>query len=530
MAHALREHDWAKGPLGPIHSWPPELLSAVNLLLSSKLMSCLIWGPQRILLYNDAYRPLLGTKHPAFGEPFLEVWQEIRQQADAIISGPFQTGDANLFEQVPFQILLDGVFAERICTLTNTPIWSTTAEAPQVAGLYQTVIDHTDGILAERRWRESERRLEESYAELQAIYDGGAVAGALIDPRTFHYLRVNKKLAEMLGQPAENIVGTSVFDLAANVRGLRDQLEQVAAGHSLLGVTEEGTLVGDGGDHRVWHSNYVPIRSATGEIIGISAASMEITSQKKAEAALIQNEKLAAVGRLAASIAHEINNPLESVTNLLYLARRSDDLAIIDDYLETAERELRRVSAIAIQTLRFYKQSSKAELIHCEDLFKSVLVIHQGRLQNANIQVEKRKRATRPVRCFDGEIRQVLNNLVSNAIDAMSPAGGRLHVRSREATRWKTGERGLVLTVADNGTGMAPEVRRKIFEAFYTTKGIGGTGLGLWVSQEIVDRHAGTLHVRSSQTTGASGTVFSLFLPFEAVDQTPRPVRAPAFL
>ena len=235
--------------------------------------------------------------------------------------------------------------------------------------------------------------------------------------------------------------------------------------------------------------------------------------QARTEKALLQTEKLAAVGRLAASIAHEINNPLESVTNLLYLASSSESLPEIREYLEIADSELRRVSAITNQTLRFYRQSTDAREVTCDDLFESVLTIHHGRLKNAHVSVEKRKRAKRAIRCFDGEIRQVLNNLVSNAIDAMYPRGGRLLIRSRDGRDWKTDRNGIFLTVADTGTGIAPQALLRLFEAFYTTKGIGGTGLGLWVSEEIVTRHGGRLRVRSSQRHGCRGSVFTVFLP-----------------
>jgi signal transduction histidine kinase len=123
------------------------------------------------------------------------------------------------------------------------------------------------------------------------------------------------------------------------------------------------------------------------------------------------------------------------------------------------------------------------------------------------------------VRCFDGEIRQVLSNLVSNAIDAMHPAGGRLLLRSREATNWTNGQRGIALTVADTGSGIALSTLNRIFEPFFTTKDIGGTGLGLWVSSEIVNRHHGALRVKSTQKPGRSGTVFTMFLPFDAVSR-----------
>jgi PAS domain S-box-containing protein len=250
---------------------------------------------------------------------------------------------------------------------------------------------------------------------------------------------------------------------------------------------------------------------------GIAVFLHDITERKQVATALINNEKLAAVGRLAASIAHEINNPLESVTNLLYLARLSNEPSEVKEYLITADRELRRVGAITTQTLRFHRQSTRPSEIDCEELIEGVLSVYQGRIVNSCVEVEHRRRAVRPVMCFDGEIRQVINNVVANAIDAMHPDGGRLLLRYRDATDWRTERKGLVITVADTGPGMTKHTLGKIFEAFFTTKGIGGTGLGLWISREIVNRHNGGLLVRSSQQEGRSGTVVSLFLPLEAV-------------
>jgi PAS domain S-box-containing protein len=508
MANLVRRHAWEQTPLGPIRDWPSELVVAANLMLSSKLMACVIWGPKRILLYNDLYRPLIGTKPASLGEPFLDVWAEIRDQASAIISQPLETGEANIFEKVPFHILINGELVERVCTLTNNPIWAETPDGPRILGLYQSIIDYTEAETMERKLRASE-------AQLSAIYDSGAVAAALIDAKTFRYLRVNSKLAEMLNQSIETVTGSSVFDLAANVTDLRKQLEAVARGEAQMGVSAEGELANDPGVHRHFHSNYVPVRSESGEVIAIAAASLETTQQKKAETALIQTEKLAAVGRLAASIAHEINNPLESVTNLLYLARTALGTTKVADYLDSAERELRRASAITNQTLRFYKQSSSAVSLTGAELFSTVLSIHQGRLLNSNVTVEERMRGHRTVEIFDGEIRQVLNNLVGNAIDALHPAGGRLLLRSREGTDWRSGRKGMLLTVADSGSGMSRQTQQKAFEPFYTTKGLGGTGLGLWVSKEIIDRHLGSIRLRSSQEKGRSGTVFTVFLPFE---------------
>ncbi len=276
-------------------------------------------------------------------------------------------------------------------------------------------------------------------------------------------------------------------------------------------------------ESRWMRSRALPRRSADGQIVRWYGSTEDIHDRKMAERALLQSEKLAAVGRLASSIAHEINNPLEAVTNLLYLARTEPDEAKMTAYIAAAEAELQRVSQITNQTLRFHKQSTQQKAVSCTDLIGEALSIYEARFANAEIHIEKRKRATKTVLCFDGEIRQVLSNLIGNAMDARQTEGGRLLIRSREGTDWKTGRRGLFLTVADNGTGMSPETQKRIFEPFFTTKGIGGVGLGLWVSCEIVGRHKGRLTVRSTQRLGRCGTAFALFLPFDskAILKTP---------
>ncbi len=194
-----------------------------------------------------------------------------------------------------------------------------------------------------------------------------------------------------------------------------------------------------------------------------------------------------------------INNPLESVTNLLYLAQGSTDFVEIQDYLRTAEHELGRISAITRQTLRFHKQSTDSRPVFSKDLLRTVLSIYYGRLTNSGIQVGERDRTKKAGEYLDGEIRQVLNNLVGNATDAMLPGGGRLLLRSRDSYNWRLGQHGLTMTVADTGNGMPPEIAKRVFEAFFTTKGNEGTGLGLWISHEVVDRHHGSLRLRSSQ-------------------------------
>ena len=239
----------------------------------------------------------------------------------------------------------------------------------------------------------------------------------------------------------------------------------------------------------------------------------DISNQKKTESALIQSEKLAAVGRLAASISHEINNPLESVTNLIYLARQNANVETGQrDLLDKADQELRRVSQIVAQTLRFHRQSTKPRKITVEELLEPTLGLYQGRFVNSQIQLRVQHKNAAAITCYEGDVRQVLNNLIGNAIDSMR-LGGCLTIRASGARLWRRGIQGVRITVADTGHGIPPNVAVHIFEAFYTTKGINGTGLGLWISAGIVEKHGGRLRLRSSVQSNRTGTVFSLFLP-----------------
>jgi len=387
---------------------------------------------------------------------------------------------------------------------------------PTPEGIVTFSRDVTDERKARQELKEQTEQAERQRTEIETVYKTAPIGLALFDTTDFRYLRLNDRQAEFFGLKPEQIVGRTLTEMAP-IGGLKELFEQVRDGKPVVNFPLEGELVNRPGEHRYWTVSYFPVLAADGTVQAITAASLEITQQKKAEQALIQSEKLAVVGRLAAAIAHEINNPLESVTNLLYLAERSDDPAEIKAYVQTAELELRRVSVIANQTLRFHKQSTSPQEISGEQLIDSVVSMFQSRIVNASVQVEKRIRADQPARCFEGEIRQVLSNLVSNAIDAMQPRGGRLLMRSRVGTDRTTGRPGLILTVADTGSGMSAAVLSRIFQPFYTTKGASGTGLGLWVSSEIIERHSGALRLRSSQKEGRNGTAFTVFLPFDAV-------------
>ncbi len=238
-----------------------------------------------------------------------------------------------------------------------------------------------------------------------------------------------------------------------------------------------------------------------------------IAKNHAAEEAIRRAEKLAVAGRLAASISHEINNPLASVTNLLYLIGTSSSLKEAKKHKVIAESELARISEIVTQTLRFYREPSKPTLIRLSEIVDSALLLYQARLTYAEIVIEKDFRESLPIVAMAGELRQVILNLIGNALDALD-RGGRLKIRVSNSREYRNaGRRGVRLTVADTGSGVSPEIRKTLFEPFVSTKGDTGTGLGLWISSEIVKRHSGRIQVRSSALSQSSWTVFSVFLP-----------------
>ena len=367
---------------------------------------------------------------------------------------------------------------------------------------------------------------ERERAEIETLYKTAPIGLALFDLDDFHYLRLNDRQAAFFNLKPEEVVGKTLTQLAP-IPGLREMFEAVARGEPVINHLLEGELPSHPGEHRFWTVSYFPVYSPDGTVRAISAASLEITQQKKAEAALVQSEKLAAVGRLASSISHEINNPLEAITNLLYLTAMHDNLPEdVRTYVQTAQSELSRVSQIATQTLRFHRQAVRPTHCTAAQLVNAVLNLYQGRLNNSGITVDASFTSTTPILCFENDIRQVLNNLIANAIDAMR-SGGHLLARAHDTTDPNTGRPIVRITIADTGHGMSPTILKRIFEPFYTTKDLNGTGLGLWISAGIVDRHHGRMSVRSSEHPIHHGTIFSLILPIDppglAIAPSPTP-------
>jgi PAS domain S-box-containing protein len=259
-----------------------------------------------------------------------------------------------------------------------------------------------------------------------------------------------------------------------------------------------------------------PIRNERGVVIGASSIAHDITAQRRSEEALRRNEKLATAGRLAAAVAHEINNPLEAVTNLIYLARHHPKKQ--DQYLSMAEKEVLRVAAIAQQMLGFVRETSSPSPLNVAATLDDVLLLYMRQLNEKHIQIEKSYDPSVEIQGFAGELRQLFSNLILNALDALDD-GGHLTLHVARGREWSNGQgsvahrTGARVTIADNGSGIQQTDLTRIFEPFYSTKGDAGTGLGLWLSHGIVQKHEGSIRVRSRTTPGSSGTVFSVFLP-----------------
>ncbi|MGB9236949.1 MAG: PAS domain S-box protein [Terriglobales bacterium] len=320
----------------------------------------------------------------------------------------------------------------------------------------------------------------------------------------------NRAAERLYGYTAEEALGMPVTRLAPP--GRREEVEQnlqtLNAGehiepYATERVRKDGTL---------WPAllSISPLVDPRGRIVGSSAIARDISAEKAAEEAIRRREKLATAGRLAASIAHEINNPLEAVINLLYLVRHDSGRA--NEHLTMAEQEIGRLARIAQQTLGFVRDTSSPGSADPAAIMDEILQLYSHKLLARQIRVARRYRDAGRVQANTGELRQLFSNLVVNATDAMAKAGC-LHVRVAPSRDWCDGREGIRITIADNGSGISPENLRRIFEPFYTTKRDTGTGLGLWISSGIVREHGGSINVRSRVEGQMKGTVFSVFLP-----------------
>ncbi|MGD0738686.1 MAG: ATP-binding protein [Terracidiphilus sp.] len=364
--------------------------------------------------------------------------------------------------------------------------------------------------------------LNDTLSLLDSMLANAPIGLAFVD-RNCRFVRVNQIFADLTGVTVSRHLGRTLTDLLPTLvaEGVEDAVQHVFSSEEPVRNLE---LNGVGGKpHRpwTWLISAYPVRTTPTQVRWVGVIALDASDRKRSEEALRRSEKLAVTGRLAASIAHEINNPLEAITNLLFLLRNFSDLPEgARQYVTMAEYEVRRIAEITQQTLRFYRQPTQPARATLAELLDSVLSLYQGRINALDIRVERDYEPELSLFCFAGEIRQVFANLVGNAIDASS-AGGRLLLRARRSHDWKNpAQTGIRFAIADTGAGMEPEIREHIFEAFFTTKEVTGTGLGLWVSHEIILKHHGSVRVRSRAATQENGkapatigTVFEIFIP-----------------
>jgi PAS domain S-box-containing protein len=324
----------------------------------------------------------------------------------------------------------------------------------------------------------------------------------------------NAAATRVFGYSAEEMIGASILKLIPENLHSDEKLiiESIQAGRRVehfetVRLTKSGQLL----DVSLTVS---PVKDEKGQVIGASKILRDISGRRRIEQSLLQAEKIAATGRMAATIAHEINNPLEAVMNLLYLLRPkiTDPEGI--NYLSSAEDELGRVSHIAKQTLGYYRENATASSASLAEIVLHAITIYEPRCTAAGIEIRKLLNSSRKIALRRGEMMQVISNLIVNSIYAM-PAGGVLTISVEDA---KSSRDGILLTIQDNGVGIAADDLPRVFEAFFTTRSTVGTGIGLFVAKQFVESHGGQIEIESRNNANNHGTVVRVFLPISTAN------------
>jgi PAS domain S-box-containing protein len=321
-----------------------------------------------------------------------------------------------------------------------------------------------------------------------------------------------------VGRPIEDVF--PIFNESSHLP-VENPVKKVMETGSIIGLANHTVLQRSAGTLIPIEDSAAPIRDRHGNLVGVVLVFRDATHERRSQELLRKTEKLAAAARLSATVAHEINNPLEAIGNLIYIVKATDGLPpAASANLALVEQELARVSHITRQTLGFYRESTLPNQIDLPDLVESVIKIYSNKFHTKNITVEQDFQDCPSIHGLSGELKQAIANLISNAIDA-APDGGTVHVRL-SCLETAAGQ-AVQISVEDDGDGIAAEHKDRIFEPFFTTKKDVGTGLGLWVTKQIIDRHSGSIHVNSRNGADSTGTIFSVLLPVVADSPTSAP-------
>lgn len=355
------------------------------------------------------------------------------------------------------------------------------------------------------RLRRAESIANLSARQWQTTFDSLSDGVALLDSKKL-IVRANHTFLNMLGLVSSRTEGAPIRDVFLWTFGIPfDQLLAKFRGKTSVELAFE---------KRWFRLRYNVIESAPGDDSGSILLLTEITEQKKLQATLKFNERLAATGRLAHVIAHEINNPLEAMSNLLYLAERSSsERGATRGYVEQASKELQRISRITKQVLAYHRESKEPIVTRADEILDGVLAIFRAHIMANKVTLDAHLNCSSEIFVHPGELRQVFSNLISNALDAIGQDGGTLRVRCFNTIDRRSGRKGIRFFFSDSGLGVQEDFLPNIFDPFFTTKGLKGSGVGLWLSAEILAKHDGYIRVRTRTTGSHRGTLFAIFLP-----------------
>jgi PAS domain S-box-containing protein len=371
-----------------------------------------------------------------------------------------------------------------------------------------------------RQIEEIHRRSEDVYAREQWLSTtlfsiGDAVIACDTEGRVDFMNLIAEQLTGWTKEEAKGVVLHEVFRIFNEETRtvVENPVDKVRRLGTIVGLANHTFLVSKDGREICIDDSGAPIRDSSGKMIGVVLVFRDITDRRVSEGALMRAEKLAAAGRLAASVAHEVNNPLEGLTNLVYIARHSEDLGEVRQMLMQAEGELGRIAHLTRQSLGFYRETSVPAYFKPAAIVREVAEFYQPRASSLGISVHIEASTSVEVLGSPGELRQIVSNLLANSLDAC-PRGASVRITASSASDPRNlSSPGIRITVADSGLGIPHANLKSIFEPFFTTKKDTGTGLGLWVSRELVEKHGGSMHVRSRTTKPRCGTIFSIFLP-----------------
>jgi PAS domain S-box-containing protein len=509
MAELIRTHDWSVTPLGPIEDWSEALLLSANLMLSCAFPSLVFWGKELVQLYNDAFIPLLAERHPSgLGRAAQECWWDAWQIVGPNLERVMNDGETVFHENTIVPILRDGRLQDIRWTYNYSPIFGAGVDALGAFVVCQDITSEVTAAEERRKREEGTRESAKRLGELAAII---ASSDDVILSKDLNgtITSWNDAATRVFGYSPEEMIGASILKLIPEHlhSDERTILDSIRAGRRI----EHFETVRRAKDGRLIDVSLTvsPIKDEEGRVIGASKILRDVSSRKRIEQSLLQAEKIAATGRMAATIAHEVNNPLAAVMNLLYLLRAK----ITDDegraFLATAEDELGRVSHIAKQTLGYYREHAAATLASVSDIAEHALTIYEPRCTAAGITIRKSISPSTKTVLRRGEMMQVISNLIVNSIYAM-PHGGTLSISVCDAT---SEGNGVLLTVQDDGVGIAPEDLPKVFNAFFSTRTTVGTGIGLFVAKQFVEGHGGRISIESESESEKHGTTVRVFLP-----------------